>query len=135
MRPAQWVKNLVLPLPFLFGGALATARGWWLAAAGLLVFCAVTSAVYLVNDVMDRESDRRHPTKGQRPIAAGDLPVSVALGAAAVIGTFAITAAFMLGWRFGVVAAAYLARAGLEVDLWAVLGPSSRIKCARGRGT
>ncbi|HEY6066985.1 MAG TPA: UbiA family prenyltransferase, partial [Thermoanaerobaculia bacterium] len=70
-RPAQWVKNLVVPLPFLFGGALATARGWKLAAAGFIVFCAVTSAIYLVNDVMDRERDRAHPVKKNRPLAAG----------------------------------------------------------------
>src|SRR5262249_30985635 len=40
-RPAQWVKNLVVALPFLFGAALTTPRGWWLAAAGVVVFCAV----------------------------------------------------------------------------------------------
>ena len=62
-RPAQWVKNLVLPLPFLFGGALGAARGWALAAAGFAVFCVITSGVYIVNDIMDRERDRAHPRK------------------------------------------------------------------------
>ena len=66
LRPSQWVKNLVLPLPFLFGGALGQLRGWVLAGAGFLVFCAVSSAVYLVNDVMDRERDRAHPVKRRR---------------------------------------------------------------------
>ena len=83
MRPSQWVKNLVVPLPFLFGGALASARGWRLAAAGFVVFCAVTSAIYLVNDVMDRERDRAHPVKRRRPLAAGDLSVRTAIAAAA----------------------------------------------------
>src|ERR1700694_1705514 len=78
-RPAQWVKNLVLPLPFLFGGALATSRGWALAAQGLVLFCAITSAIYLVNDVVDRERDRAHPVKRSRPLAAGRLRVSTAL--------------------------------------------------------
>ena len=95
-RPAQWVKNLVLPLPFLFGGALGSARGWWLATAGLAILCAVTSAIYLVNDVMDRERDRAHPVKRHRPLAAGILRPAPAVTAAAVAGVFGIGAAFLV---------------------------------------
>jgi 4-hydroxybenzoate polyprenyltransferase len=109
MRPSQWVKNLVVPLPFLFGGALAAARGWWLAAAGFGVFCAVTSAIYLVNDVMDRERDRAHPVKRRRPLAAGDLSVRTAIAAAAVLGIGGLAAAFALSESFGVWCAIYAA--------------------------
>lgn len=101
MRPSQWVKNLVVPLPFLFGGALATAAGWRLAAAGFAVFCAVTSAIYLVNDVMDRERDRAHPVKRRRPLAAGELSVGTAIAASAVLGIGGLAAAFLLSERFG----------------------------------
>ena len=117
MRPAQWVKNLVLPLPFLFGGALATARGWWLAAAGLLVFCSVTSAVYLVNDVMDRERDRSHPVKRHRPLATGALSVATALTAASVLGAGGLAAAFLLDRRFGAWTAVYAALM-ITYSLW-----------------
>src|SRR4051812_25473941 len=117
MRPAQWVKNLVLPLPFLFGGALATARGWWLAVAGLLVFCAVTSAVYLVNDVMDRERDRSHPVKRHRPLATGALSVGTALLASGVLGAGGLAAAFLLDRRFGAWAAVYAALM-ITYSLW-----------------
>lgn len=106
-RPAQWVKNLVLPLPFLFGGALTSPRGWWLAAAGFAVFCAVASAIYLVNDVMDRERDRAHPVKRLRPLASGDLPVAPAIAAAAVLGVGGLLGAFGLSERFGVWVAFY----------------------------
>jgi 4-hydroxybenzoate polyprenyltransferase len=100
-RPAQWVKNLVLPLPFLFGGALASARGWWTAAAGVGVFCALASSVYLVNDVVDRERDRAHPIKRNRPLASGELRVSAALGLALPLGAAAVGMAFTLSEGFG----------------------------------
>ncbi|HZI65964.1 MAG TPA: UbiA family prenyltransferase [Thermoanaerobaculia bacterium] len=106
-RPAQWVKNLVLPLPFLFGGALASARGWWLAAAGFAAFCAVASSIYLVNDIMDRERDRAHPVKRSRPLAAGGLPVSAAIVAASLLGGGGLLASFRLSEIFGVWVAAY----------------------------
>ncbi len=100
-RPAQWVKNLVLPLPFLFGGALGTGRGWVLAAAGFVVFCAVTSSIYLVNDVMDRERDAAHPVKRLRPLASGELRPSAAVAAALLLGGGGLAAAFLLGPGFG----------------------------------
>lgn len=106
-RPAQWVKNLVLPLPFLFGGALTSLRHWGLAAAGFLVFCAVTSAIYLINDVMDRERDQAHPVKRQRPLAAGGLRVSTALATAIPLGVGGVLAGFLLSGQFGLWCAFY----------------------------
>jgi len=108
-RPAQWVKNLVLPLPFLFGGALAKADGWKLAAAGFVIFCAVTSSVYLLNDVMDRERDRAHPVKKNRPLAAGALGVRAALAASVGLGAVGLAAAFLLQVRFGIWTLIYFA--------------------------
>jgi 4-hydroxybenzoate polyprenyltransferase len=101
LRPEQWVKNLVLPLPFLFGRALGEAHGWELAGAGLAVFCAVSSAIYLVNDVMDRERDRAHPDKRRRPLATGELGVAPALTTAAVLLAVGLAAAFLLSPAFG----------------------------------
>jgi 4-hydroxybenzoate polyprenyltransferase len=116
-RPAQWVKNLVLPLPFLFGGALSSARGWKLAAAGFAVFCAITSAIYLVNDVMDRELDRSHPVKRRRPLAAGELGVPTAIVAAAALGIAGLAAAFLLSRSFGLWCGLY-AGLMLAYSLW-----------------
>jgi decaprenyl-phosphate phosphoribosyltransferase len=108
-RPAQWVKNLVLPLPFLFGGALASGRGWRLAAAGFLVFCAVTSAIYLLNDVMDRERDAAHPVKRKRPLAAGQLRPATAVTVGVLLGAGGLAAAAVLSPRFGQWCALYAA--------------------------
>src|SRR5262245_53211216 len=108
-RPAQWVKNLVLPLPFLFGAALGTPVGWALAAAGLAVFCVITSGVYLVNDVADRERDRAHPVKKFRPLASGRLSAATAVSAAAILEAAGLAAAFLLGRQFGFWCAVYAA--------------------------
>jgi 4-hydroxybenzoate polyprenyltransferase len=116
-RPAQWVKNLVLPLPFLFGGALATSRGWALAAQGLVLFCAITSAIYLVNDVVDRERDRAHPVKRSRPLASGRLRVSTALVVAVPLGLGGLAAAFALSRGFGGWCAIYVALM-ISYSLW-----------------
>jgi len=108
-RPGQWIKNLVLPLPFLFGGALSSARGWALAAEGLLVFCAITSAIYLINDVVDRERDRVHPVKRRRPLASGRLSASTAIAVAIPLVLAGLAAAFALSWGFGGWCAIYVA--------------------------
>ena len=108
-RPAQWIKNLVLPLPFLFGGALRSPRGWALASAGSLVFCAVASAIYLVNDVVDRDRDSAHPIKRLRPLAAGELKPSVALVVAAGLGIAGVGASFWMQPAFGRWCALYAA--------------------------
>jgi 4-hydroxybenzoate polyprenyltransferase len=100
-RPEQWVKNLVVCLPFLFGRGLSTPRGWWLAAAGLIVFSAIASGIYIVNDVMDRERDRAHPIKKNRPLASGRLPVGTATVAAMAFEVVGLSAAFLLSFDFG----------------------------------
>ncbi|MEP6993836.1 MAG: UbiA prenyltransferase family protein [Acidobacteriota bacterium] len=112
-RPAQWVKNLVLPLPFLFGAALSTPRAWALAAAGFVIFCAVTSGIYIANDVMDRERDRAHPVKRFRPLASGRLAVGTAIWAAILVETAGLAAAFLLRPEFGRWCAIY---AGLMIS-------------------
>ncbi|MFY9552412.1 MAG: UbiA prenyltransferase family protein [Thermoanaerobaculia bacterium] len=100
-RPAQWVKNLVVCLPFLFGRGLSTPRGWWLAAAGFAVFCLITSGIYIINDIMDRERDRAHPIKKHRPLASGKLRVSTALAVALALEAAGLSAAFLLSFEFG----------------------------------
>jgi 4-hydroxybenzoate polyprenyltransferase len=88
-------------LPFLFGAALSSPRAWGLAAAGFVIFCAVTSGVYILNDVMDRERDRAHPVKRYRPLASGRLSVRTALSAAVLLELAGLAAAFVLRLEFG----------------------------------
>ena len=71
-------KNLLVFAGLLFGRRLFDAAGGRDAVAAFVVFCALSGVVYLVNDIADRESDRRHPLKARRPIASGALPVPIA---------------------------------------------------------
>jgi 4-hydroxybenzoate polyprenyltransferase len=109
LRPGQWTKNLIIFGGLLFGQRLFDLHSVLYATAGFAVFCALSGVVYLVNDVADREADRRHPLKRRRAIASGDLSVSLALAAAAVIALTALTVAFVLRTEFGLFAAAYVA--------------------------
>jgi 4-hydroxybenzoate polyprenyltransferase len=79
-----------------------------LTAAAFAVFCLLSGAVYLFNDVVDVERDRLHPVKSQRPIAAGQVGKSAAIACALVLAALALVAAFMLGTAFGWCAAGYL---------------------------
>lgn len=117
LRPSQWVKNLVLPLPFLFGAVLSTARGWWLAASGFVLFCAVASAIYLINDVMDRDRDRAHPVKRHRPLATGELGVATAIVASILLLAIGLSGAFLLAPAFGRWCALYAALM-VSYSLW-----------------
>jgi len=108
LRPAQWAKNFFVLAPLVFAGALTRPA---LLARGLLAFatfCAAASAVYLVNDLRDREADRRHPSKRHRPLAAGTLGVGTAVGAAVVLAGAALAGALSLGGSFTAFLAAYL---------------------------
>jgi 4-hydroxybenzoate polyprenyltransferase len=109
LRPDQWTKNLIVFAALIFAVKLLDPAATAKAAAAFLIFCALSGAVYLVNDVEDREQDRLHPVKRLRPIASGDLSPAAALIAAAVLGVVALAASFALRPAFGVAAAAYLA--------------------------
>ena len=113
LRPGQWTKNLLVFAGVLFGLRLFDATSVARACAAFGIFCALSGTVYLFNDIVDRESDRRHPTKARRPIAAGTLPVGTAGVAAGVLGAVAMMASWWLGPAFAATAAAYLVLQGL----------------------
>jgi len=113
LRPSQWSKNLIIFAALIFGQRLLDPRSIVYACGAFAIFCALSGVVYLINDVADREADRRHPVKMHRAIASGALPVPAALGAAFVIGAIALAAAFVLRPLFGVLAAVYLAQMAL----------------------
>lgn len=108
LRPAQWAKNSFVLAPVVFAGDLAEPGALLRALAAFAAFCAASSAVYLVNDLRDREQDRHHPLKRHRPIAAGTLPAGVAAVAAVALAAGAVTGAIALARDFAAALVAYL---------------------------
>jgi 4-hydroxybenzoate polyprenyltransferase len=107
LRPEQWTKNLLVFAGALFGGELLDLRSVAVAGATFLIFCALSGAVYLFNDVADRAADQRHPLKRGRPIASGQLSPRVAIAAGGSLGLTALAVATAIQPTLGVVAAAY----------------------------
>ena len=108
LRPGQWTKNLFVLAGLLFGRRLFDPDSAALAVAAFVIFCALSSAVYLFNDVIDREADRVHPLKSTRPIASGAVSPRVALITAVILCVVGVVAALLLRPLLGLVAGAYL---------------------------
>jgi len=109
VRPEQWTKNLLVLAGVVFGGRLLEPPAVAIALAAFAIFCSLSGAVYLFNDVADRGADQNHPLKRERPIASGQLPATSAVTAGVVLGIAGVATAFSIGTQFGIVAAAYLA--------------------------
>ena len=85
LRLPHWVKNLLVLAALPFGGKWATPAAWAMAGGAFAAFCLLSSAIYLINDIADRRSDRAHPAKSRRPVASGRLPAPVAAAAGGVL--------------------------------------------------
>jgi 4-hydroxybenzoate polyprenyltransferase len=112
LRPRQWTKNLVVFAALIFAREANDRHLVLHAVVGFGTFCLLSGLVYMLNDVKDRERDRLHPRKRERPIASGRLSIAAVAVAAPVIGAVALASAYWLGPGFSMVAAAYL---GLNV--------------------
>jgi 4-hydroxybenzoate polyprenyltransferase len=108
LRPGQWTKNLFVFAALVFAQRLNDSDAVLRSLAAFVIFCALSSTIYLINDVLDREQDRRHPLKINRPIASGAISPALALGVAAILGTAAMIAAAAVGWPLFQMAAAYV---------------------------
>jgi 4-hydroxybenzoate polyprenyltransferase len=111
IRPAHWLKNLVLFAAVLFSPAkvvLANPQVLLAAFEGFLAFCLVSGAVYSFNDVLDLSADRHHPRKRNRPLPAGRISVAGAVVVAAACAAAGLAWAFLISTRFGVIVSAYL---------------------------
>lgn len=107
MRPHHWIKNVFVLVPLLLTPAALTWPAIESALLGVMAFCLVASAVYVMNDYMDREADRRHPEKRFRPLAAGTVPTTLALSVMGLLLVGGFTVAWLLATRFFILLATY----------------------------
>jgi len=108
MRLRQWPKNVFLLAAMVFDKQLINVTSLVHSLIGFFLFCFLSSGVYIINDIIDIEADRKHPEKNKRPIASGLLPVTVAIAAASVLVVLPLVGAFLLSPTFALVALIYL---------------------------
>jgi 4-hydroxybenzoate polyprenyltransferase len=107
MRPKQWTKNVFVFAGVFFDGRFLDPTRLLRSTLAFVLFCLVSGAIYLINDLVDVDRDRMHPTKRHRPLASGALSVRVAWVAAFVILAATFTGAFWLNTSFGLVTLFY----------------------------
>jgi 4-hydroxybenzoate polyprenyltransferase len=117
LRPRQWTKNLLVFAALTFDLKLDHPGRFLITVGAFFVLCLASGAVYLVNDLLDRESDRLHPAKRHRPIASGALPVRIAVGAAVASIVGAPLAAWFLRPDFALIIVCYIVLM-LAYSLW-----------------
>jgi decaprenyl-phosphate phosphoribosyltransferase len=108
IRPHQWIKNLFVATPLVFSRHLGDLEYVLYTGLAVLAFCALSGAVYAFNDVRDAAADRLHPTKRNRPIAAGELSERAAIAWSAVLASGALVGCALIHWKLAMFAAAYL---------------------------
>jgi decaprenyl-phosphate phosphoribosyltransferase len=108
LRPRHWIKNLFVGAPLFFTPAALSWQSLHQVAAGIATFCALASAVYILNDHVDRESDRLHPLKCRRPLASGRVGTVAAFAMLGLLVVYGLGLAASLSRDFACIAAGYL---------------------------
>ena len=107
MRPRQWTKNAFLFAALVFDGKLFHLADFLRTLAGFGLFCLISSAVYIFNDLLDVEADSQHPLKKNRPIASGRLPMPIAIAAGGILSLISLALGYLLAWQFAVTILVY----------------------------
>lgn len=108
MRPQQWLKNTIVFAALVFSRQFQDGEKVLISLVVFIIFSLLSGAVYLVNDVVDREEDRKHRDKFSRPLAAGRLSPSLALRAAVIVTIPALIGAFCIDPGLGLISLGYL---------------------------
>jgi 4-hydroxybenzoate polyprenyltransferase len=108
MRPRQWVKNGLLFIPLIFDKQLTNWPALGRIVMGFILFCFLSSLIYIINDLVDLEADRKHPQKSLRPLPSGSLKISTARTAGIVLTLVIFIPAALLSFTFALIGLAYL---------------------------
>lgn len=107
LRVKHWAKNFFVLAPFLLGAQIGLNEGLLRSLEGAFLFCTMSSAIYLLNDIVDVSRDRKHPVKRYRPIASGKITPRQAASVCVALVAFSILAASGLGWPFFLILCLY----------------------------
>jgi 4-hydroxybenzoate polyprenyltransferase len=107
MRPRQWIKNVLIFAAVVFDRKIGFPPALLSTIAGVGLFSLIASAIYLINDISDLEADRNHPTKKNRPIASGKLPIPIARFTAILLLSVALPLAYLLAPEFALICLGY----------------------------
>ena len=107
MRPRQWIKNVLIFTALVFDEKLLDSQALLVTVAGFVLFSLVSSTVYILNDITDLEADRSHPKKRNRPIASGELPISVARWSVFLLLAITFPLAYLLSPGFFLILLSY----------------------------
>jgi len=107
-RPAHWIKNIIVLFPVVFAMRAGDISAWQSAGLATVAFCLISSAIYIFNDILDRNADRLHPRKKDRPLAAGRIGLGVAAIEAACLLCVGLAIGFLVNCILPAVAASYV---------------------------
>ena len=107
MRPWQWFKNSLLFIALIFSENLFDPNAAGKVTLAFVIFCMISGSIYIINDIADKERDRIHPLKSQRPVASGRLSAANAWTAVAVLTVTSLFFAFLINLNFGFITAGY----------------------------
>lgn len=109
MRPTQWTKNGFVFAGIMFDQQLLEPEPLGRVIAAFVLLCMAASTIYIINDLVDIERDRQHPRKRNRPLASGQVPVKIAVAAAAILCAGSLAGSLLLDLRLAAVIVGYLA--------------------------
>ena len=108
MRPQQWYKNLILFVSIIFSLNILNVDMWFTVIFAFILFCMLSGSEYIINDVIDIESDRKHPVNYKRPLASGKLKKTHALVFAAILIIGVVAGSFLINIPFLIISISYL---------------------------
>ncbi|CAG1004200.1 decaprenyl-phosphate phosphoribosyltransferase [Methanosarcinales archaeon] len=108
MRPQQWYKNLILFASIIFSLNILNVEMWFTVIFAFIIFCMLSGSEYIINDIIDIESDRKHPVKCKRPLASGKLKRTYTLVFAAMLIIGAVTGSYLINIPFLIISISYL---------------------------
>jgi 4-hydroxybenzoate polyprenyltransferase len=128
MRPRHWVKNGLLFIPLIFDKQLTNWPALARTTLGFILFCLLSSLIYIINDLVDLEADKKHPLKRQRPLASGALKVRTAKATGIVLTLIIFIPASFLSLEFALIGLAYLVL-NLAYSAWLKHAPILDVMC------